>query len=91
MCKRIICQQCGALNVLSEKSNNCEIIPCEIPKDLDWVLPMKKTITAEGEEIFIDQQGKPMSREQYIQTHNLDPAIAQEMMKYHVGVYVGDR
>ncbi len=90
MVKKIICQQCGTVNVLGKISEDKEIVPCEVSKNLDWFLPMKKTISEAGEAVYIDQQGKPLSREQYIQNHNLDPEIAQEKMKHHVGVYVGD-
>jgi len=90
MGKRIICKQCGAVNALGQMSESEEIVPCEISKDLDWFLPMKRITSEKGEMTYMDQQGKLMTREQYIQTHNLDPEIAQKMMKRHIGEYVGD-
>ena len=88
--KRIICKQCRTVNTLRQISESEENVTCEISKDLDWFLPMKRITSEEGKTMYMDQQGKLMTREQYIQTHDLDPEIAQEKMKYHIGVYVGD-
>jgi len=89
MDKKVICKQCGAVNNLGQMSESEEVVPCEISKDLDWFLPMKRIASENGEISYMDQHGVQMTREQYIQTHNLDPEIAQEKMKCHIGVYVG--
>ena len=90
MSKKTICKQCGAVNALGQISESEEIVPCELSKDLDWFLPMKRITSEKREMMYMDQQGKLMTREQYIQTHNLDPEIAHEKMKCHIGKYVGD-
>jgi hypothetical protein len=88
--KKIICQQCGSVNILNQEPKNKEIIPCELPRDLDWFIPMQKITSETDEPVYVDQQGRPMTRERYIHVHNLDPEIAQEKMKVHIGLYVGN-
>jgi hypothetical protein len=90
MRKKVVCQQCGSVNYLCQAIKDVDTIPTKPPEDLDWFLPMKKELSDNGEPIYVDQQGKRMKREEYILVHNLDPEIAQEKMKYHIGTYVGD-
>jgi len=88
--RRAICKQCGAVNISDENSEDGKFISCDIPKDLDWFLPMQRTISEDGEIVYMDQRGKRMSREQYISEQNVDPEIAYDRMRHHVGIHLKD-
>lgn len=88
--KKIICKQCGSVNNLGQISEYDDIVSCDVSEDLEWFLAMDIKKSESGELIYIDQKGRTMSRDEYIKIHKLDPEIAENKMKHHIAVYLGD-
>jgi hypothetical protein len=86
--KKFVCKNCGTVNevskeALAEALNDEEEdwLQCTIPEGFEWTLPAGKITPIIGDPIYISAMGEHLSYDQYLETYNIDPEIAYNLMR----------
>ena len=86
--KKFICKNCGIVNEVSKealtealKDDEDDWLQCTIPEGFEWSLPAGKITPIIGEPIYISAVGEHLSYDQYLETYNIDPEIAYNLMR----------
>lgn len=86
MDKKLICHNCGSVNVvtlqqLEQEEDDGDWLECSEPDHFEWRLPAGKITPVVGEPIYITAGGTHLSREQYLIQYGIDPEAALRMMR----------
>ncbi|MDD1760804.1 MAG: hypothetical protein LUQ59_01090 [Methanothrix sp.] len=86
--KKFICKNCGAVSEISKealtealKDEEDDWLQCTLPEGFEWSLPAGKITPIVGEPIYISATGEHLSYDQFIETYNIDPEIAYNLMR----------